>query len=91
MRFNLLMCAVASVGAQGLLRDYYRPLIRRNRRHRWMLWTWLVIYAFVGVQMAWILRPFVGDPNMEVQFFRPEAWGNAYVVVADLIRGMFSR
>ncbi|NQU23983.1 MAG: hypothetical protein HQ567_22095 [Candidatus Nealsonbacteria bacterium] len=89
LRFNLLMFAVASLGAQVLLRGYYRPLIRRNRRHRWMLWTWLVIYAFVGVQMAWTLRPFVGDPNADVQFFRREAWGNAYVVVADLIRGLF--
>ena len=54
-----------------------------------MLWTWLVIYSFVGVQMAWTLRPFVGAANMEVQFFRSEAWGNAYVVIADLIRGLF--
>ena len=91
LRFNLLMFALASFGAQGLLRGYYRPLIRRNRRHRWMLWTWLVIYAFVGVQMAWTLRPFVGAPDMDVQFFRREAWGNAYVVVADLIRGLFSK
>ena len=89
LRFNLLMFAVASFGAQGILRGYYRPLIRRNRRHRWMLWTWLVIYAFVGVQMAWTLRPFVGVPDMDVQFFRREAWGNAYVVIAELIRGLF--
>ena len=89
LRFNLLMFAVASFGAQGILRGYYRPLIRRNRRHRWMLWTWLVIYSFVGVQMAWTLRPFVGAANMEVQFFRREAWGNAYVVIAELIRGLF--
>ncbi len=89
LRFNLLMFAVASFGAQGILRGYYRPLIRRNRRHRWMLWTWLVIYAFVGVQMAWTLRPFVGASGMEVQFFRQGAWGNAYVVIAELIRGIF--
>ena len=43
----LLMFAVASFGAQGLLRGYYRPLIRRNRRHRWMLWTWLRTVAIL--------------------------------------------
>jgi uncharacterized membrane protein len=94
LRFNILMFAVASFGGQGLLRSYYRPLINRNRRHRWMLWTWLVLYAFVGIQMAWILRPFVGAPGMSVQFFREGAWQNAYVdafaVVAGLIREMFA-
>jgi hypothetical protein len=43
--------------------------------------TWLVIYVFVGVQMGWVLRPFVGHPDLPVQFFREEAWGNAYVEV----------
>jgi hypothetical protein len=83
--FNAAMFAVASFGAQGLLRGYYQPLIERNRRHRWMLWTWIVIYAFVGIQMAWILRPFLGDPNLPVEFFRDETWGNAYVIVGRLI------
>ena len=27
-----------------------------------MLRTWLVIYVFVGIQMGWVLRPFVGSP-----------------------------
>lgn len=91
VRFNVLMFAVASFAAQGLLRGYYRPLIERNRNHRWMLWTWIVIYAFVGIQMGWILRPFVGAPGVPVQFFREGAWGNAYVVVAKLIYGMVAR
>ena len=25
--------------------------------------TWTLIYAFVGTQFAWLLRPFVGDPS----------------------------
>jgi len=83
--FNGLMFATASFAAQGLLRGYYRPLIERNRRHRWMLWTWIVLYVFVGIQMGWVLRPFVGDPDAPVQFFREGAWDNAYVVVARLI------
>jgi hypothetical protein len=94
VRLNLMMFAVASFAAQWLLRGYYRDLIRRNRRHRWMLWTWLVIYAFVGIQMAWGLRPFVGAPGMPVQFFREGAWENAYVeaftIVARLLGGMFA-
>jgi di/tricarboxylate transporter len=79
------MFAVASFAGQGLLRRHYRPLIERSPKHRWMLWTWLVLYVFVGIQMAWIFRPFVGAPDAPIQFFRPENWGNAYVVVAQLI------
>lgn len=91
IRFNALMFAVASFGGQGLLRGYYRPLIERNPRHRWMLWMWIIIYAFVGIQMGWILRPFVGSPEQQVQFFREGAWGNAYVVVSRLMWDALAR
>ena len=83
--FNAIMFAIASVSAQWILRDYYQPLIRRDPRHRWMLRTWLVVYAFVGIQMGWILRPFIGDPSSPVQFFREDSWGNAYMVVGKML------
>jgi hypothetical protein len=56
-----------------------------------MLWTWLVLYVFVGIQMAWILRLFVGAPGAPVEFFRRESWENAYVVVARLIYDAMAR
>jgi len=34
--------------------------------------------------MAWVLRPFVGQPHSSVSFFRPEAWGNAYVELVHI-------
>jgi hypothetical protein len=83
--FNAVMFGMASVLAQRLLRRYYRPLIARNRRHLWLYRAWLVVYAFVGIQMAWLLRPFIGDPNSAVTFFRHGAWGNAYEVLAQII------
>jgi hypothetical protein len=82
--FNGVLLGIASVAAQFQLRRYYRPLIGRNARHRLLLRTWLVLYAFVGIQMGWVLRPFVGAPEMPVQFFRAESWGSAYVVVLRL-------
>jgi len=47
----------------------------------------MVVFGLVGVQMGWVLRPFIGAPNSPLQFFRERAWGdrNAYVVVARLI------
>jgi hypothetical protein len=91
LRFNAIMFAAASFGGQYLLRGYYRPLIRRNPRHRTMLWLWLTIYVFVGIQMGWVLRPFIGDPSAPVQFFRAEAWSNAYVVVFKLLTSLVVR
>lgn len=76
--FNAGMFGVASLAGQAVLRRAYRPLIERDARHRWLLGLWLGIYAFVGVQMAWLLRPFIGDPDLPTRFFRPDAWGNAY-------------
>ena len=84
LMFNAFAFAVASVAAQFLLRRWYRPLVARNGRHRTLLRAWLVIYAFVGIQMGWTLRPFVGHPGSQTRFFRQEAWGNAYVHVAGI-------
>ena len=50
-----------------------------------MLRAWIFIYVFVGIQMAWVLRPFVGDPLLPVQFFREDSWSNAYEVVIKMI------
>jgi len=88
--FNALMFGVASAASQVVVRRYYGPLIRRSSRHRQLLWAWFFLYAFVGIQMGWILRPFIGAPNMPVTFFRSGAWGNAYVVVARLMAGAVS-
>jgi hypothetical protein len=87
--FNGIMFAIACFAGQWLLRDHYRLLIERNPRHRWMFWTWLAVYIFVAIQMAWVLRPFIGDPDLPVEFFRKEKWGNAYLVVARLIYEAF--
>ncbi|MHA3772572.1 hypothetical protein ACXR0O_13635 [Verrucomicrobiota bacterium sgz303538] len=88
--FNALIFGTASVAAQWLLKRYYRPLIARNARHRVLLRIWIVLFAFVGIQTAWILRPFVGAPHLPPQFFRAEAWGNAYVALAEKVHDVFA-
>ena len=87
--FNALMFGIASVAAQFLLRRLYRPLIARNPKHRLLLRAWLIVFAFVGIQMGWVLRPFIGNPRGATTFFRAGAWGNAYVEVAGMIREVF--
>jgi hypothetical protein len=83
--FNAVMFAVASLAAQWVLRRRYVPLIARNPRHRVMLRAWFAMYAFVGIQMGWVLRPFIGQPGRPVTFFREDAWSNAYVFVFETV------
>jgi hypothetical protein len=83
--FNGLMFGLAWVAGQVVARRYYAALTRRDPAHRAMLTAWLVLYVFVGIQMAWVLRPFVGNPGSPVAFFREGAWGNAYVVVGGIV------
>lgn len=85
--WNAAMFAIAGLAAQYLLRENYRPLVAKNPRHVLMRRAWLGTYAFVGIQMGWVLRPFVGDPKLPVTFFRAEAWDNAYVILVKLIWG----
>ena len=44
---------------------------------RLLMWAWIFIYAFVGSQMAWTLRPFIGAPSMQFELFR-QLGGNFY-------------
>jgi hypothetical protein len=89
--FNAVIFGLASVTGQVMLLAWYRPLIARRPRHRWMLRAWLVVYAFVGIQMAWVLRPFIGNPDQPTRFFREESWGNAYEVIFDLMVSLLTR
>lgn len=82
---NAAMFALASAAGQVILWRWYRPLIAKNAVHGKLLRVWLFLYAFVGIQMAWILRPFIGAPDLPVRFFREDTWGNAYVIVARMI------
>jgi len=85
--FNAGAFALATFAGHIVMSRYYRQLIRRHRHHRIGLYAWVSMYAFVGIQMGWTLRPFIGSPNMPVAFFRDGPFSNAYVVVAGLVFG----
>jgi hypothetical protein len=47
-----------------------------------VLLAWLAGNLFLGSQLCWILRPFIGSPNLPLQFLRPNAFqGNFYETV----------
>ncbi|RIK41804.1 MAG: actin-binding WH2 domain-containing protein [Chloroflexi bacterium] len=45
---------------------------------QWTTACWIVVYAFVGSQMAWTLRPFIGYPGAEFEIVR-QLGGNFYL------------
>jgi hypothetical protein len=84
--FNGLMFAVSTIGGQIILRRAYRALVARDGRHRILLRVWLVTYAFVGIQLGWTLRPFVGDPRAATAFLRADSLTNAYIALIEITR-----
>ncbi len=46
---------------------------------------WVVILAFVGMQLAWNLRPFIGNRGLKFELFR-EREGNFYLSVIHSVR-----
>jgi hypothetical protein len=40
------------------------------RQVRAMFRCWIVLFALVGSQMGWVLRPFIGSPDIPFTFFR---------------------
>lgn len=84
---NAVMFLIATGVAQEVTRRRYRGLISEHPNHRIALALWAILYAFVGIQMGWTLRPFIGSPGLGVSFFRPEPFSNAYVVVFRMVFG----
>ena len=87
---HILAFAVAAAAGQVVLRRLMRPLVRRNPLHRRLLRFWGVAYAFIGIQMGWSLRPFIGAPGAEVTFFREASFTNAYVALWNLLTRLLS-
>ncbi|MCP5120366.1 MAG: hypothetical protein GY953_56950, partial [bacterium] len=51
--------------------------------------AWLAVNLFVGAQLSFILRPFFGNPAMDVQFLRPNAFdGSFYEVLLRSLQGL---
>ena len=77
--------ALATAAGQLTMNRHYRPLLARDPLHRVTAWGWSLLYAFVAIQSAWVLRPFIGSPDMPPRFLREDLWSNAYVIVARTV------
>jgi len=56
-----------------------------------VLFAWLAGNLFLGSQLSWILRPFIGSPDLPVEFFRASALqGNFYENVFQSLQQIFN-
>ena len=63
----------ASTSARPPVRRTYAPppqVSSRVVRVKFIFVAWTMIYAVVGAQMGWILRPFIGSPGLPFTLFR---------------------
>jgi hypothetical protein len=52
-----------------------------------VLFAWLAGNLFLGAQFSYLLRPFFGKPNLDIQFLRPDAFvGNFYSTLWEYIK-----
>jgi hypothetical protein len=49
---------------------------------------WMVLFALVGSQMGWVLRPFIGQPGLPFTFFRPRG-DNFFIGVWQHVLNLF--
>ncbi len=59
-----------------------------SNRARSVFRVWVVVFSLVGVQMSWVLRPFIGKPDMPFTWFR-ERDSNFFIDVLDAIAKLF--
>jgi hypothetical protein len=83
--------AVLADGGASATPSSPAPLQRSSRERstaRITFQVWVVIYALVGAQMGWILRPFIGFPNLPFEWFRYRE-ANIFVAVVRTIATLF--
>jgi hypothetical protein len=66
--------ALAGITANMRLWLLLRRLAGRSSAPAWrILLAWLAVNLLLGAQISWILRPFIGSPDLPVEFLRAGA------------------
>jgi|LSQX01.2.fsa_nt_gb hypothetical protein len=69
---HIFILAIAGVAGNASLLRGLRRVVRERCPIHALFMSWLTAFAFVGCQLSWILRPFVGSPFYPVAFMRPD-------------------
>jgi hypothetical protein len=60
-----------------------------GRHTRSVFGCWVIVFAIVGAQMGWVLRPFIGNPAQEFTWFRARK-SNFFEAVLNAIGTLFT-
>jgi hypothetical protein len=60
-----------------------------GRNVRTVFQIWVVVFALVGAQMGWVLRPFIGNPAVQFTWFRVRE-SNFFEAVLRALQHVFS-
>lgn len=82
--FNGAMFGIATFVTRKMVYHGCRELIQTARQRK-LLWSWFALFAFTGIQMGWMLRPFIGDPARPTTFLRPDGLSNAYEAILRML------
>lgn len=84
---HVLVIAYAGIVANRRLLRLLEQTSGSRAAARRVLISWLAGNLLLGSQLAWVLRPFIGSPNIAVQFLRADPLrGNFYEAVAHALQ-----
>ena len=91
MLTHVAVIAFAGIVANLRLLRLLRDLAPHPGAAYRVLLAWLAGNLFLGSQLSWILRPFIGSPNLPVELFRATAFrGNFYETVFHAFARVFN-
>lgn len=83
--------AFAGVAAHLRLLRLLRHLSGSEAAARRVLCAWLAGNLFLGSQLSWVLRPFIGSPGLPVEFLRADPFkGSFYEAVFHSLTRLFN-
>ncbi len=94
--YTVLLLGIAAIAFSGVaasarLLGLLRELAPDRSVARNVLFAWLAGNLFLGAQISWSLRPFIGSPEMAVEFLRADAFsGNFYEAVLRVVGRLLS-
>ena len=91
---NTVIVAVSAVFGMRLLSRGMEHLVSPEETtaimaRKQLFRAWLILYAFVGCQLCWTMRPFVGSPDQPAVMFRQDK-SNFYTSVYKLFVNSFN-
>jgi hypothetical protein len=87
---HVFAIALAGIIANRRLLGLLRKMSGSDATACAVLFSWLAGNLFLGAQLAWNLRPFIGSPGLAVQFLRADPLtGNFYEAVWRAFRHLF--